>query len=341
VEVVETTTGTSVHILYSSKLFGLVCHNTEEYDITVTSVGVLLPLEKMRQALHDLTDAGMEDEEETKNLTVGFFYERRVPDTDELVMVRVTSIDDVGVLCNLLEYNNLEGFLPLSEISRKRMRSVLRHVRTGQKQVLQVLRVDPERGFVDLSKKYITDVEREAGSAKYNNGKTVHSITSYVAEITHREVDDIYKKYVWPLYDSEYTHPFDAFKAFAADGDPIWKDIENPDPELLEAFEKVVKQRMATQPVKIGAQIEVTCYSEAGIEDIKQALKAGQALSKDVKIQLISSPLYLLFTTTVDESRGEELVNSVIDVIHKDISTKTGNCKVVKQPCVIGKVDSV
>jgi len=280
-----------------------------------------------------------DDEEENKNLTVGFFYERKVPDTDELVMVRVNSIDDVGVSCHLLEYNNLEGFLPLSEISRKRMRSVLRHVRTGQKQVLQVLRVDPERGFVDLSKKYITDVEREAGSDKYNKGKTVHSITSYVGETAHKEVDDIYKKYVWPLYDTDFAHPHDAFKALAADGENIWKDVEDPDKDVIEAFGKVVKQRLATQPVKIGAQIEVTCYSEAGIDDIKHALKTAQASAKDVKIQLISSPLYLLFTTTIDETRGEQLINDVIDVIHKEITARSGNCKVVKHPSVIGKVD--
>jgi len=286
-----------------------------------------------------VVDDGDDDDEENRNLTVGFFYDRKVPDTDELVMVRVHSIDDVGVLCHLLEYNNLEGFLPRSEISRKRMRSVLRHVRTGQKQVLQVLRVDPERGFVDLSKKYITDVEREAGSDKYNKGKTVHSITSYVAELTHKEVEDIYKKYVWGLYDSEHAHPFDAFKSLASEGEPIWKDVEDPDPEVIDAFAKVVKQRLATQPVKIGAQIEVTCYSEAGIDDIKHALRTAQASAKDVKIQLISSPLYLLFTTTIDETKGEQLINDVVDVIHKEITTRMGNCKVVKQPSVIGKVD--
>jgi len=286
-----------------------------------------------------VVEDGEDDEEENKNLTVGFFYERKVPDTDELVMVRVNSIDDVGVSCHLLEYNNLEGFLPLSEISRKRMRSVLRHVRTGQKQVLQVLRVDPERGFVDLSKKYITDVERETGSEKYNKGKTVHSITSYVCELTHKEVDDIYKKYVWPLYETDYTHPFDAFKALAAEGEAIWKDVEDPDKEILESFTKVVKQRLATQPVKVGAQIEVTCYSEAGIDDIKHALKTAQAAAKDVKIQLISSPLFLLFTTTIDETKGEQMINDVIDVIHKEITARSGNCKVVKQPAVIGKVD--
>jgi len=109
--------------------------------------------------------------------------------------------------------------------------------------------------------------------------------------------------------------------------------------EVIEAFAKVVKQRLATQPVKIGAQIEVTCYSEGGIDDIKHALKTAQASAKDVKIQLISSPLFLLFTTTIDETRGEQLINDVIDVIHKEITARSGNCKVVKPPSVIGKVD--
>jgi len=74
-------------------------------------------------------------------------------------------------------------FLPLSEISRKRIRSVLRHVRVGQKQVLQVLRVDTERGFTDLSKKYITPVERDQGTEKYIKGKNVHSIAKHIATL--------------------------------------------------------------------------------------------------------------------------------------------------------------
>jgi len=270
----------------------------------------------------------------------GFFFERKVPDPDELVMVRVNAIDDMGVLCSLLEYNNLEGFLPLSEISRKRMRSVLRHVRVGQKQVLGVLRVDTERGYVDLSKKYIADMERDQGSEKYNKGKTVHSICKRVSETVMKSTEDIYKSYVWPFYDSEHTHPFDAFKALAADGENIWKDIENPDSTITEAFAKVIKQRMAVQPVKIGAQIEVTCYSDGGIDDIKSALKTGLASGKgDVKIQLISSPLYLIFTTTVDEAKGEEVLNNVIDAIQQEISGKSGNCKCVKQPAIIGKTE--
>jgi len=146
---------------------------------------------------------------------------------------------------------------------------------------------------------------------------------------------------VWPLYEANevYAHPFEAFKALAGEGEKIWKDIEEQDPEIVEAFGKVVKQRLATQPVKIGAQIEVTCYSEAGIEDIKHALRVAQNSAKDVKIQLISSPLYLLFTTTIDETKGEQLINEVINVIQKEIGSRSGNCKIIKEPSVIGKVD--
>lgn len=67
-----------------------------------------------------------EDEDEMGKKKGDYFYEHKVPEVDELVMARVNSIDEMGVLCQLLEYNNLEGFLPLSELSRKRMRSVLR-----------------------------------------------------------------------------------------------------------------------------------------------------------------------------------------------------------------------
>uniref|UniRef100_A0A6B2LD48 S1 motif domain-containing protein n=1 Tax=Arcella intermedia TaxID=1963864 RepID=A0A6B2LD48_9EUKA len=269
-------------------------------------------------------------------------------------MVRVNSIDDMGVLCSLLEYNNLEGFLPLSEISRKRMRSVLRHVRVGQQQVLQVLRVDTERGYTDLSKKYIAEAERELGTEKYNKGKTVHNITKRVSETTHKDLEDIYRVYVWPLYanaasgNSAYKHPYDAFKAVAAckegEEEDIWEGFVDVQPEVRKAFLGLIKHQMAVQPVKVGAQIELMCYSEGGIDDIKRALKAGLDLNNGqltaVKIQLISSPLYLVWTTTLEEDKGYKCLNEVIDVIKQAITDFGGVLTVAKEPSVIGKVDA-
>jgi len=126
--------------------------------------------------------------------------------------------------------------------------------------------------------------------------------------------------------------------------DDIWKDTPDVDPEIKQAFIGLIKHQMAVQPVKVGAQIEVMCYSEGGISDIKKALKAGLALNNDsltaVKIQLISSPLYLVWTTTLDEEKGNKAILEVIAEIKKHITELGGVLKIVKDTAVIGKVDA-
>lgn len=39
------------------------------------------------------------------------FYKSQFPDTEDLVMVNVTEIEEMGVYVNLLEYNNRQGLM--------------------------------------------------------------------------------------------------------------------------------------------------------------------------------------------------------------------------------------
>ena len=50
-------------------------------------------------------------------------YEREFPEIDEVVMVQVSAIAEMGAYVRLLEYNNIEGMILLSELSRRRIRS--------------------------------------------------------------------------------------------------------------------------------------------------------------------------------------------------------------------------
>lgn len=51
-------------------------------------------------------------------------YRNKYPDVDETVVVLVKRIDIMGVYVNLLEYDEVEGMILLSELSRRRIRSV-------------------------------------------------------------------------------------------------------------------------------------------------------------------------------------------------------------------------
>jgi predicted RNA-binding protein with RPS1 domain len=50
-----------------------------------------------------------------------------------------------------LEYDNTEGMILLSELSRRRIRSVQKLIRVGRNEVVVVLRVDKEKGVFALA----------------------------------------------------------------------------------------------------------------------------------------------------------------------------------------------
>jgi len=74
------------------------------------------------------------------------FYEKEFPDLEDLVMVNVKSIAEMGAYVQLLEYNNIEGMILLSELSRRRIRSINRLLRVGNNEVVMVIRVDRDKG---------------------------------------------------------------------------------------------------------------------------------------------------------------------------------------------------
>lgn len=65
------------------------------------------------------------------------FYEHRFPEIADVVMVTVHSVADMGVYVNLLEYNNIEGMILLSELSRSCV---------GKSECVVVIRVDKDKG---------------------------------------------------------------------------------------------------------------------------------------------------------------------------------------------------
>lgn len=76
------------------------------------------------------------------------FYKHQYPKLEDVVMVNVRSIAEMGAYVSLLEYNNIEGMIMLSELSRRRIRSINKLVRIGRNECVVVIRVDETKGNV-------------------------------------------------------------------------------------------------------------------------------------------------------------------------------------------------
>lgn len=273
--------------------------------------------------------------EDRKNLN-SRFYENKYPEVESVVMVNVRNIADMGAYVSLLEYNNIEGMILLSELSRRRIRSIHKLIRVNRNEVVMVLRVDKEKGYIDLSKRRVSPEDVAACEDRFNKAKAVHGVLRHVAERRKYYLEDLYEKIGWPLY-KNYGHAYDAFKlAISEDknaGDPF-ANLDVPQ-DLKDELKTYILRRLAPQPIKIRSDIEVSCFTYEGIDAIREALFAGMALGSDqnpIRIKLIAPPIYVLSTTTLEKEVGIGLLNSAIETIKEKITAKGGKIDVKMAP---------
>ena len=80
-------------------------------------------------------------------------------------------------------------------------------------------------------------------------------------------MEDLCKRVGWPLY-QKYGHAYDAFKmALSNETDEqidIFAGLDITE-DIKEFLITYIKRRLAPQPVKIRADIEVTCFTYEGI----------------------------------------------------------------------------
>jgi len=84
------------------------------------------------------------------------------PSQDELVIAVVTEILDHGAYVKLESHGGKKGYLPISEISQGWVTDIRRFINPGQRVVLRAIRVNPQKGQIDLSLKRVTPSERNA-----------------------------------------------------------------------------------------------------------------------------------------------------------------------------------
>ena len=283
--------------------------------------------------------------DDKKNLDCRF-YEAKYPEIESLVMVNVRTVADMGAYVSLLEYNNIEGLILLSELSRRRIRSINKLIRVGRNEVVMVLRVDKEKGYIDLSKRRVSPEDVAACEDKFNKAKAVHGVLRHLAERRKFYLEDLYEKIAWPLY-RKYGHAYDAFKIALAEesstggGGASSSEAEDPfatldvPADVIDELKLYIRRRLAPQPIKIRADVEVSCFTYEGIDAIRDALFAGIAVGTEnspIKIRLIAPPIYVLSTMTLEKDAGIALLQKAIDVILENISKKGGKMDVKMAP---------
>jgi translation initiation factor 2 subunit 1 len=247
------------------------------------------------------------------------------PEVGDLVLATVETVTDYGAYVKLDEYGK-RGLLHVSEISSSWVRNIRDFVREGQKIVLKVLRVDIEKGHVDLSLRRVTKRERIEKIMFWKMERKAEALLRSIAEKTGLSLEDVYEKAGAPM-EKEYGL-YEGFEKAAREGPEVLTKIGIPE-ELAVALAEVAKERIRVSMVKVKGTVELRCMKPNGVKVIKEAFLSAKKAekSRDAKLRyyVVSAPKYRIEVLAENYKRAEDILQKVAQNVVSNVVKAGGH----------------
>ena len=191
---------------------------------------------------------------------------QEMPEQGEIILATVTKVMDHGAYVTLDEYDDVQGFLHISEIAPGWIRSVNRFVKDGEKKVLLVKKV--KSNDIDLSLKQVSKDQKKQKLKevkKYEKGKTLLENLQEKVNLTDEEVEKLEDKF-YTKFDSVY----DGFMEIARNGISIVADLKLTK-KITTSIEEICS-KIKLPSVEIRGIMEITSDKSNGVEIIKKTL---------------------------------------------------------------------
>ena len=252
---------------------------------------------------------------------------QEMPEQSEIVLATVTKVMDHGAYVTLDEYDDIQGFLHISEIAPGWIRSVNRFVRDGEKKVLLVKKVNSQRGDIDLSLKQVSKDQKKQKLKevkKFEKGKTILKNVQDKAKLSDDEIEKL-EDSIYSKFDSVY----DAFISIGRNGIDSVKELK-----LTKKTSTVIEEicsKIKLPSVEIRGIMEITNNKSDGVEIIKKALLDAMKKNTTVDITYLGAPKYRLSITSEDFKSAEKLLKPIIEEIESSIEKKKGSFKFTRE----------
>ena len=225
------------------------------------------------------------------------------PEVGEIIIATVTKIMDHGAYVTLDEYDDIQGFLHISEIAPGWIRSVSKYVKIGEKKVLLVKRVSKNRSDIDLSLKQISADQRKKKLLevkKYDKGKTLLNSVIKKANLSNTDAEKL-EEALYEKFDSVY----DAFSTIARGGAESIKPLKLS--KNIETAMIDISSKIRLSSVEIRGIMDISVKNSNGVETIRDTLMSA-AKNDGVKISYMGAPKYRLSIISSDFKSAERAI---------------------------------
>jgi len=245
------------------------------------------------------------------------------PEESEVTLCTVSKVHYNSVFVILDEYGKT-GIISISEISPGRIRNIRDFVKEGKKVVCKILRVNKERGHIDLSLRRVTESQRRAKNSQIKQEQMAEKIVELVAKDTKTDMKALYNDLMSKI---KYPNLYSCFEEVAVDNFSL--DKLGLDKTVTAKMTEMIKQRIKPQEVVIGGTIHLLSYDSDGVEIVKEALKKAEA--KNVEIKYAGGGRYKIRVISEDYKNAEDILERSTKAAIEFIEEKDGEGSFVRE----------
>lgn len=234
------------------------------------------------------------------------YQKKGFPEEGDIVLCTVKKILFHSVFVTLDEHENKEGMIHISEVAPGRIRNIRDYVKEEKKVVCKVLRVDIEKGHVDLSLRRVNNSERINKTNEYKQEQKAERLLESIGKVNKKTLDEMYKEVGIKLIEI-YGSLRDGFQNIALNNMLI-KELKL-NKKLEDSLLVAINEKIKPPEVRVHGILTVQSNHQNGIEVIKDIL--GSIKEKNIKIKYISAPKYRLTLTASDYKTAESKLKEI------------------------------
>ncbi len=245
-----------------------------------------------------------------------------MPEEGDIVMCTITKIHYHSVFAKLDEFHHKQGLIHISEVSPGRIRNISDYVQEGKKVVCKVLKVNQQKGHIDLSLRRVSGIQKRNKVEELKQEQKSEKIIEYVAsqnDMKTKELNDIIAPQLLSKYPSLHT----AFEDVSF-GDTTLEEL-GVDRKWAEPLTELIQQRIKPPVVKISGEIHFISFDPEGVRITSSILDEADKMSEDVSIRYTGGGRYSIAATKNDYKDAETDLKKVLDFIES--KAKENKCE--------------
>jgi len=249
------------------------------------------------------------------------YQKQGFPEEDELVLCTVTSVQYNSVFVTLDEFGNKTGMIHISEVSPGRIRNIRDFVVEGKKVICKVLRVNQERGHIDLSLRRVNESQRRQKNDQIKQELKAEKIVQSYAEQKKIPLQEAYNAISEPIL-REYSYLHEAFQAVVEENLDL--SASGLKTETAQELAKLVIEKIKPKEVEVEGNLKLQSYDENGLDLIKSSLVEAKKTHQNVRIRYIGGGSYRISVKAPEYKEAEKILKTAIDTATGMIQKKKG-----------------